>query len=74
MNLLLDLGQFSPRALSAERMSNECATLIIEDLLFGNFALTRWQEEFIVDVSKQHSFTLPQKKVIYNLAFKFKIL
>lgn len=74
MNLLLDLGTDSPRAISPERMTNECAKLILEDLLLGNFDFNRWQTEFIADVAHQTAFTLPQKKVIYQLAFKFRIL
>jgi hypothetical protein len=74
MQPLLDLGQSSPRALSPERMSNECAKLLIEDLLLGDFAFNMWQAEFLSDVGKQSFYTLDQKKVIYNLAHKFRIL
>lgn len=60
--------------MSPERMTDECATLIIEDLLLGNFAFNMWQDEFLSSVGKQRTFTLAQKKVIYNLAHKFRIL
>lgn len=74
MQALLDLGQSSPRALSPTRMSNDCARLILDDLQLGDFDLTPWQQEFIANVANQPFFTLDQKKVIYNLAFKFHIL
>lgn len=74
MQALLDLGQSSPRTLSAHSMSHDCAALIVRDLLDGNFELTAWQQNFLADVQHHSAFTLPQKKVIYNLAFKLKIL
>lgn len=74
MNHLLDLGTDSPRTMSPERMSDECAKLIVRDLVLGDFNTDRWQDEFLYTVQYQSTFTLAQKKVIYNLAHKFKIL
>lgn len=74
MQQLIDLGTDSPRAMSPEKMSNECAVLLVHELDQDNFALTCWQYEFIVDMTNKQQFSLDQKKVIYDLAHKFKIL
>lgn len=71
---LLDIDCDSPRVLKPENMSNELAKLLVENLILGDFRMTPWQDDFLGDVQPLTTFTLPQKQVIYNLAFKFHIL
>lgn len=72
--LLIDLDTDSPVTLSPERMSNDCCRLLVEELYLGTFETTPWQGEFLMDVFPFRTFTLEQKRVVYNLAFKFHIL
>lgn len=60
--------------MSPEKMSNECAVLLVKELYVGNFNTNIWQLEFLKDTIYHKKFTLAQKKVIYQLAHKFRIL
>ena len=71
---LLDLGTDSPRTLSAKNMSNDLAKELVTSIFLGSFELTAWQTEFICSCADRTTYTLDQKQVIYNLAFKFRLL
>lgn len=71
---LLDLGTTSPRTLSATNMSSALASELLTTISLGDFALTPWQDQFVADTLSLKTFTLGQREVIYNMAFKFRIL
>lgn len=71
---LLDLGTSSPRTLSAENMSQDLALELTRQLFLGDFELNAWQTEFVCSCAECKTFSLDQRKVIYNLAFKFRLL
>lgn len=71
---LLDLSTDSPRTLSPENMSQDLALELTRQIFLGDFELNAWQTEFICSCTECTAFSLDQRKVIYNLAFKFRLL
>ena len=71
---LLDVHDTSPKTLSPERMSHECAREVVESLFLGDFEVNNWQRDFILDMHTLYHFTLKQRKVIYNLGRKFRLI
>jgi hypothetical protein len=73
--VLLDLGTDSPRTLSPENMSDALACALVQELYLMDLPDDNdWREEFIINNIKRKFFSTPQKKVIYDLAFKYQIL
>lgn len=73
---LLDVHDTSPKTLSPEAMSQELACELVMCLFLGDFALNKWQEEFINRLyqHRHKTITFPQRRVIYGMAFKFRLL
>ena len=61
-------------AITPERMSNQLAAELLEAIDSGDFNLTDWDVDFIGNNLGREHFSLKQKRVIYNLARKFKLL
>ena len=75
LNLCLwDVGQASPKTLSPEAMSDDLARELLATLYHGDFRFTQWQANFILNNHSTKHFTLKLKRVIYKMAFQFRIL
>lgn len=61
-------------ALTPDRMSDECTVDLLVELDQGDYNLTDWDVEFIGSNLGKNSFSVKQKKVVYDLARKFKLL
>ena len=72
--MLLDVHDTSPKTLSPARMSHELAHELAETIYLGDFELNTWQRDFILDMHALYHFTYPQRKVIYNLGRKFRLI
>lgn len=74
--LLVDLNDksVSPRALTPASMSHALCRELVETIDIGDFELSDWQTEFIGNNLDRQYFSLEQRKVIYDLARKFRLL
>lgn len=73
--LLIDLGTDSPKTLSPESMSNELARELVKTLYLMDLPDDNdWREEWLIKNIKTLYFTLKQKQVVYDLAFKYQLL
>lgn len=61
-------------AITPERMSDELAARLVEDLDDSDFNFTDWDVSFIGSNLGRKRFSFKQKTVIYNLARKFKLI
>lgn len=70
----IDLGSDSPIALHPETMSSEVCRLIIYRIDYADLNTTPRENDFIKSVRTQQSFSLKQRKFLYNIAFRLHLL
>lgn len=76
--LILDIGQDSPKTLSAQSMSDELARELVKTLYMMDLPDDNdWREEWLIKQMRtiNHKFfTLKERQVVYDLAFKYQLL
>ncbi len=61
-------------AITAENISHQLCEELVNELDEGDFELNDWQAKFIESNLGHSYFSVKQKAVIYDMAFKFKLL
>lgn len=73
--LIIDLGKDSPVVLCPEDMSDALAVELVQTLYLFDFPDDNdWRAEWLLRNSRTKTFTLKQRKVIYDLAFKYQLI
>lgn len=73
--MFLDIERSSPVAMDGRRMDNETARILAARLLTMNpFDMSVWENDFVRDVQGRDWYSEKQKRVIYKLAFRFRLL
>lgn len=70
----LSLADRNPLCFSEWDMTDKTCERLLNDLDDGDFNLNTWEEQFLDSALGQTSWSPKQKKVIYDMSRKYKLI